>query len=212
MPSLEMTMEIREDFPEVGYSNIGVHTKTKLFFDKIFAINNTYTTIYHTKSGYAKYHIKKISQPNVTQTLEVEYAKDIINYSTGKQRHSDEPVMDFFSMLMHIRNVPQDSIEFLDFVVDMEGEFFRTTFEIEKEEMLEIAGKKYLTNKIKINYKKVNIEQESVLDYTDIFFWKIASESGGKYIWLEKNEKPRLIKAKFSEGKTFLEAKLIEGK
>jgi hypothetical protein len=93
----------------------------------------------------------------------------------------------------------------------MEGEFFQATFQLEPE-YLKIGHTKILTDKIKINYTKLHKNQSSALDYTDIFFWKIASESGDKYIWIEQRKRRRILKAKFSEGNSWLEAKFIEGK
>lgn len=121
-------------------------------------------------------------------------------------------IYDFFSMLMFLRTVPKDSLGKIEILVDMEGEFFEATFQTEAEENIKVGKEKILTDRIRINYVKPDENQVSVLDYTDIFYWKIASEDGNKYIWLEQNNKRRIIKAKFSEGSSWLEARLIEGK
>lgn len=210
MPSLNMKMEISHNFSEPDSARIDVFTKTKPFFNKIFAVDNHYFSIYNESDKRVKFHKKTISQPNVTQTLSINYENSPIVYSTGETRESKTPTYDFFSMLMFLRAVPRDSLEFIKITVDMEGEFFQATFNIEAEDRLKLGKEKIKTDRIKINYTKIDKQQLSVLDYTDIFFWKIASESGNKYIWLEKNNKRRIIKAKFSENSSWLEAKLIE--
>ena len=214
MPSLEMKMKIvyPYNFENQKLYKIDVHTKTKSIFNKIFAIDNHYRTIYDPNNYTSLYFEKSIKQPNVNQELEIKYQNQKAQYSNGQFRKTPTEIYDFFSLLMYLRTINTDSLEQISITVDMEGELFESTFLIEKQEYLKVGKIKILTDKIKIIYKKLDQTQQSVLDYTDIFFWKIASEAGNKYIWIEQKEKRRIVKAKFSENKSWLEAKLIEEK
>lgn len=60
-----------------------------------------------------------------------------------------------------------------------------------------------------------NISQEIRTIYsekTDVFYWKIASSEGQKFIWLEQAEQRRIVKAEFHSGLARLVAKLDSGR
>ncbi|MBL7066841.1 MAG: hypothetical protein ISS29_03170 [Candidatus Marinimicrobia bacterium] len=60
-----------------------------------------------------------------------------------------------------------------------------------------------------------NISQEIRTIYsekTDVFYWKIASSEGQKFIWLEQAEQRRIVKAEFHLGLARLGAKLDSGR
>jgi hypothetical protein len=169
-------------------------------------------TYYDTGSFFCNYHSKKIKQPNVVQQLEIVYEDTTARYSNDNVRKIPEKVMDFFSMLMYIRKLNPEKFESEKITIDMEGEIFAVSLRLIKEEKIAASGGEINTNKIQLVYQKIDKDQVSVLDYTDIFFWKIASEKGKKYLWIEKEGDRRIIKARFSEGGSWLEAKLIEEK
>lgn len=210
-PSLDMKISINynHEFNDKKVGEINVTTKTKKFFDKIFSIDNQYSTFFDPDDKHCLFHRKKIRQPNVTQTLQIEYETEKAVYSNGDTRliKNMTPVYDFFSMLVYLRSKKPAELDPL--IIDMEGEYFYVDFRLEGREKLSVGDEKIITNKINLVYKKVFPGQQSVLDYTDIFFWKLAEESGKKYIWLEEGYKNRIIKAKFSEGRGTMEAKLV---
>ncbi len=206
IPSLTMTMEISAT-EEI--KRLDITTKTNSFFDKIFAIENHYSTLYHADSFSVIHHEKKIDQPNVVQQLTIDYRAEQIRYSNGERRVSpQQPLMDFFSFLMYLRHQPINRLD--NVTIDMEGEFFDVSLHYLSDENIEFGETVISTHKIELIYQKIDNAQSSVLNYTDIFNWKIASESGKKYIWLEKGDRKRIIKARFSEGKSRLEATLVE--
>ena len=212
LPGLEMKMKIYHNVEFEGefYNKIDITTKTKKVFNKIFSIDNNYLSIYDPVDFSCKYHEKLIRQPNVEQELSIRYNNGFAEYSSGVTRQVSNRTMDFFSLLMYIRTLNEEQLLDSHVIIDMEGELFDVTFFIEKEENFKIGRKKILTDKVRLIFKKQLPEQLSVLDYTDIFFWKIAEEGGDKYIWIERGEQKRIIKARFSEGGSWLEAKLIE--
>ncbi|MBN2279664.1 MAG: DUF3108 domain-containing protein [Candidatus Marinimicrobia bacterium] len=212
LPGLEMKMKIFRDIEFEGekYHRIDVSTRTKKIFDRIFAIDNFYSSVYHALNFHCHYFEKTIRQPNVEQHLTVRYTDHLAFYSTGETRPVENHIFDFFSMLMYLRTLDDEQFEKERIIIDMEGELFEVRFEILQEEDIKVAHHEVPTIKISLIYKKLNPLQPSVLDYTDIFFWKIAEEKGEKYIWIEKAELRRIIKARFAEGGRFLEAKLTE--
>ncbi|MFP4548434.1 MAG: DUF3108 domain-containing protein [Fidelibacterota bacterium] len=215
MPSLDMKISLTYDYEFEGKKTgkINVTTETKNFFDKIFKIDNQYFTVFELSDKSCLYHQKKISQPNVTQNLQINYGEKMATYSNGETRtFKTTQIYDFFSMLVYLRTVDCRRLETQKIVIDMEGEFFRVNFIVEGTEGLSVGGENIQTRKIKLVYHKIDPKQPSVLDYTDIFFWKIAGESGEKYIWVEADKKKRIIKARFSEGRGALEAKLVEAR
>ena len=213
LPSLDMRLKIYHDveFEGKAFNRIDVTTKTKKFYNKFFSIDNFYSS-YFDADFSIRYHKKAIKQPNVEQELSINYQNETANYSNGKSRSVKSKTLDFFSLLMYVRKLDSKKLYNSQVTIDMEGELFDITFTLENEETIKVGRKKIATNKFKLNYKKQIPGQKSVLDYTDIFFWKIAEEGGDKYIWVEKEEPKRIIKAKFSEGKNRLEAKLVEEK
>ncbi len=215
MPGLDMKISLTYDYEFKGKmaGKINVTTETKNFFDKIFRIDNQYSTVFELSDKSCLYHQKKISQPNVTQNLQIEYGEKEATYSNGETRTFEAArIYDFFSMLVYLRTVDYRRLETQKIVIDMEGEFFLVNFVVEGTERLSVGGEDIQARKIKLVYHKIDPKQSSVLDYTDIFFWKIAGESGEKYIWIEAGNKKRIIKARFSEGRGALEAKLVEAK
>jgi len=213
LPSLDMkmTLSYNYDFDGGKTGKIYVTTKTKRFFNTIFEIDNHYSTVFQLTDKCCLFHQKNIHQPNVTQNLQVEYNDQKALYSNGESRtFKAARIYDFFSMLVYLRKTDHRELEKQTIIVDMEGEFFQVSFLIGGTELLSIGKEKIETRKIRLVYQKVHRDQQSVLEYTDIFFWKMAEETGEKYIWLETDKNKRIIKARFSDGRGALEAKLVD--
>jgi len=212
LSSLDMRMKIFNDVIYEGKPSkrIEVTTKTKKLYNKIFSIDNYYSTYYNQENYSCQYHKKLIQQPNVEQELYIEYKNGKAHYSIGEIRDVGDSVLDFFSLLMYTRTLDTEDYATSQVTIDMEGELFDVTFDVQKEEFIKVGGDKILTEKVNLIYKKQIPGQESILDYTDIFFWKIAEEGGDKFIWVEKGGQRRIVKARFSEGRSWLEARLVE--
>lgn len=212
LPSLDMVMKqyYPQEYKGELYECLDFENKTRGIFDKIFKIDNTYKTLYDPLDYSCKFQHKIIDQPNVKQNITSEYFYNEVQYSNGKTVSIPMKMHNFFSMLMHLRKLNIDKIEKKTIPVEIEGIIFNTVFQNLGTEKISVGKSKIETNKIIIQLIPIYKNQESVLDITDVFFWKISDPKGEKIVWIECGEKKRIIKAKFSESATWLEVKLVE--
>ncbi len=214
VPSLNLTMKISEPyyFQNRKVKKIEYIAKTNSLFSKIFSVDNIYESIYSVDDFSVLVHKKIIKQPNVQQNLVVIYDFEKLQaiYSNGKTVNIPGKVHSFFSMLMHLRYIPKINLEKIRLNIEIEGKVFEARFLNRGTEKINVSGTDIDSYKIEILMKNLTPGRRSVSPLTDIFYWKMGSEEGEKYIWLEKQNPHRIVKTKFSLSSTWLNAILVQ--
>lgn len=212
IPSVDITMKISCP-TQIEGKNVKVlefNTQTKKMFNHIFRVNNYYESVYDSNDFSILYSKKVVEQPNIRQILTANYSDTLVEYSNNKSLTLPKNTHNFFSLLMHVREISVEEIEKKTFPVDIEGHLFEAKFKYLGEDIIAVGNKGILTDKIEITFFALNPDQPAVTELTDVFNWKIASNKGKRKIWLEKDNPRRIIKTEFYLSPTWLTAKLVE--
>ena len=212
IPSVDITMKIScpTRFEGKNVKVLEFNTRTKKMFNHIFQVNNYYESIYDSNDFSILYTKKVVEQPNIRQILTANYSDTLVEYSNNKSMTLPKNTHNFFSLLMHVREINVEEIEKKNFPVDIEGHLFEARFKYLGEDIIAMSNKGILTDKIEIILFALNPDQPAVTELTDVFTWKIASNEGKRKIWLEKDKPRRIIKTEFYLSPTWLTAKLVE--
>jgi len=212
IPSLNMTMKISpySDYNDKASRQIEYIADTKKIFEPIFAVHNYYRSVYDPVNFTCLFHEKNINQSNMVQKISAIYRNDSVIYSNDRSLSIPANTHSFFSLLMHLREIEIAELDRVTFPCEMEGYLYNAAFRHLGTEVLPVGSKGVITDKIRILLTELNPGQESVIEMTDVFYWKIASGEGKKYVWIEQEDPRRIIRSKFSLTASWLTANLID--
>lgn len=214
IPAVDIVMEITDTIYSENQSLalLQFHTKTRPVFNLFFEVDNVYKTIYDPQTFKAYSSEKSIEQPNISQEIKARYSEKTVTYSNGVSRPILPQTNNIFSMLMHLRTLDREQIESENFPVEIEGSLYEVRFSYCEEQIIPFGESVILTDKIEIILFLLTPDMPAITEKTDVFYWKIASSEGQKFIWLEQAEPRRIVKAEFHLGLARLVAKLDSGR
>ena len=168
---------------------LSVQTNSTPLATKLFKINNSYLTLFNTKTFLPVKSIKKIDQKNIQHNvvLDFDHQDHQATFNDSISWSLPSPCFDYFSMLYFLRAQPWEENDTLRFFLDSEYLISEVEAVLQPEnEILNVPCGKFSTLKIQLSFQSTTKEERPWK--TDIITNRLAKPGSKLNIWFSDDE------------------------
>jgi len=196
IPCVYLTITTSENNQESN-RRIVFTTKTAKLFDFFFSVNNFYSTTFDPITYQIKKYEKKINQSNLKQKMVIEWDSEKTGYWYKKTFFNRPPeTHNIFSLFVRGRESTIDEIDTKQWYLDHEGTLMTARYLWVDSTIIKLGDTDYPVNHYRFDIFETGNKKNINLKMTDIFSWGITLDNCTRQLWIERDGKKRILKAK----------------
>ena len=176
-------------------NSVNFSTKSIGIIDYIWPIDNTYHTIYQTKTYSVDHYSKIINQGRLKGELGCNYLyeKAMINCNNTLIPKLDSSVQNIFTLLAMVSKKSQELVDAIWIPMDHEGAKFKGRFIFIDTLDIKLGNQNILCEHYRLDIIPVDSNNNKFV--SDYFMDHIALENTLRQLWISKNNPRRIVKA-----------------
>ncbi len=168
-------------------------TRTIGIIDKIWPVDNTYTSEYDINTGAAKNFRKDIKQGSYEHTTEFTVDSDgVFHYNKKYELNRPPKTQTIFTLLARINQIPVDEMDGRWYPLEHQGKPYRLRLLWAGEVKLTVGDTTYTCDHFRLDIEPAEGSEKEIPNDSDYFCDNITHPDAVRQLWVTQEE-PRMI-------------------